>query len=131
MVVEYGAMGQPPARQAFAQLLGNARTRLEKRRERILGYLISHGPSERNEFAVQWLTGEQPELAEIISRRQSHDLDLAAILFHRPNQNAVTDDAQGLQDRARPYDQLARFVILSPHLRCQRSIFLRSQGREQ
>ena len=56
-------------------------TSLEERGERILGYLVNHDPGERGEFAIQRLTGQQSDLAEIISRRQSDDLDLAAIFL--------------------------------------------------
>jgi hypothetical protein len=82
MVVEHSAIRQLPARQAFAQLLGRAGTGLEERGERRLGYLVNHDPGERGEFAVQWLTGEQSDLGEIVSRRQSDNLNLAAIFLH-------------------------------------------------
>jgi hypothetical protein len=54
---------------------------LEERGERRLGYLVNHDPGERGEFAIHRLTGEQSELAEIISRRQSDNLNLATILL--------------------------------------------------
>src|ERR1700730_10486577 len=109
--MKHGAIRQLPARQAFAQFLGDAWTGLEERGERILGYFINHGTGERGEFAIQRLTGEQPEFTEIISRRQSDDLDLAAVFLDRPDQNAVTDDAQGFQDGTRLHDHLAWLVI--------------------
>ena len=59
--VKYGAIRQLPARQTLAQFSGNARTGLEERGKRILGYLINHCPRERGEFAIQRLTGEQSE----------------------------------------------------------------------
>src|ERR1700730_4246597 len=95
--MKHGAIRQLPAGQAFAQFLGNAWTRLQERGERILGYLVNHGTGERGEFAIQRLTGQQAEFTEIVSRRQSGDLDLAAVFLDRSDQNAVTYDAQGFQ----------------------------------
>src|ERR1700730_9824175 len=92
MMVEHGAIRQLPACQAFAQFLGNAWTGLEERGERILGYLVNDGPGKCGEFAIHCLTGEQSEFAKIISRRQPNDLDLAAVLLHRPDQNAIADN---------------------------------------
>src|SRR5216684_6448586 len=80
-VVEHGAIRQLPARQAFAQLLGHGGASLEERQERLLGYLINHGSRERSEFAIHRLAREQSNLPEIISRRQSNDLDLLAIFL--------------------------------------------------
>src|SRR3984957_10260287 len=81
VVVEYRATRELPAREVFAQLLGQVGASLEQRGERVLGYLVNHDPGERGEFAIHRLTGEQSDLAEIISRRQSGDLDLAAIFL--------------------------------------------------
>src|ERR1700728_2351614 len=110
-MVEHGAMRQLPACEAFAELLGHGRTCLEEGSERILGNLVNHDPSERSKVALQRLTGKQSDLAEIISRCQSGDLNLAAVLLNGSHQNAITDDTQGLQDRAGVHEHLAGFVI--------------------
>src|SRR5258708_26773792 len=80
-IVEHAAIREPPARQAFAQLFGHVGASLEERGQRILGYLIDRDSGERGELAIQRLTGEQSQLAEIISPRQAPDFELAAIFL--------------------------------------------------
>src|ERR1700683_5272656 len=82
-VIKYGSLRQLPARETLAQLLGQTRAALNKRRQRRLGDLINHYPGKRGEFAFERLTGEQSDLPEIVSWRQSDSLNLAAICLHR------------------------------------------------
>src|ERR1700722_2719763 len=130
-VLEDRAARQLPACQAFAQLLSDAWTRLEDRGEGFLGYFINNRPRECGEFTIQRLTGENSALAEIISRGQAGYLDPAAVLLNGTHQDAVTDDAQGLQDRAGLDDDLVRLVFPALHLGHQRRSFLGSQSRKK
>ena len=52
MVIKYAAIRQLPARENFAQFLGQTRTGLDKRGKRRLGNLINHDPSKRGELAI-------------------------------------------------------------------------------
>lgn len=81
IVVEYRATRELSAREVFAQFLGQAGASFEERGERVLGYFVNYDSGERAEFAIHRFIGEQTDLPEIISRRQSDDLDLAAIFF--------------------------------------------------
>jgi hypothetical protein len=88
-MIKYGSIRKLPARETFAQFLGQSGAALNERRQRRLGNLINHDPGKRGQFAFERLTREQSSLPEIISRRQSDSLNLAPICLHRTDEDAI------------------------------------------
>ncbi len=77
-----------------AQLVRNLRPRLEHRRQILLGQLVGGDRYESLERRLRGLSGQQPDLAEMIARADAQQLDLALGHELRERQHPGADDEQ-------------------------------------